>query len=158
MDFEKKEKLFEEILEYIKELDIVSSMDLQRKFKIGYALSNEFIDLLDQKGFVEKINNGNSNSRKVIKNFNNKKTGSYIYSATKIKEDFGFNQGTFYNRLDEANIRNKGTKEYNPEYAQKDITTGKIMFNQKAYDILSKYKDNCKNDVKSDVNVVNRCK
>jgi len=78
----------------------------------------------------------------------------YMYSATFLKEDLDFNQGTFYNRLEETGIRNSETKEYNSEYAIKNHATGKIMFNQKAYELLIPYKISSKdnvNDVNSDV-------
>lgn len=146
-----KESLINEVIEYIKDQDTITVFMLQRRFKIGYSSGSEILDVLEKRGYL--INDDLTGIRKVKKDsFNNE---NYIYSSTTIKDSFGFNQGTFYNRLDETGIRFKETKDYNIKYAKKDLETGKIMFNQKAYDLLSKYKDISKNGVNNAVNDVN---
>lgn len=142
--------LINEIIEYIKDYEIITVSMLQRNFKIGYSLGNEVLEDLEKRGYL--VSDDKTGIRKVVKGTVDSEP--YIYSATTIKDCCGFNQGTFYNRLDETGIRDKGTKDYNIEYAKKDLTTGKIMFNQKAYDLLSKYKDNSKSDVNMGVSFV----
>lgn len=131
--------LIDDVIKYIINEDTVSPSMLQKRFKIGFSRANDILTILEDKKLVSSYDG--KIPRKVLKK------DLYIYSASKIKEEFSFNQGTFYNRLDETGIRNKLSKEYNIEYAKKDELTGKIMFNQKAFDLLSKYKDSSKNDV-----------
>ncbi len=145
-----KDSLVNEVIEYMKGKDDLTVSMLQRKFKIGYSLGSEILDILEKRGYL--ITDEKTGIRKVFNN--NVNEGNYIYSATDIKDSFGFNQGTFYNRLYETGIRLEN-KDYNINYAKKDLDTGKIMFNQKAYDLLSKYKDTCKNDVNVVNNIVN---
>jgi len=62
---EEDDGLYQEVLEYIKEIDEVSISLLQRKFRIGYNRSARIIDSLEAKGLIMPSEGGKT--RKVIR-------------------------------------------------------------------------------------------
>ncbi len=62
---EDRDEIYENVLEYLEEVDEVSISLLQRKFRIGYNRSARIIDMLETEGLISS--SGNSKTRSVIR-------------------------------------------------------------------------------------------
>lgn len=60
-----KDEIYQEVLDYLQEIDEVSISLLQRKFKIGYNRSARIIDMLEAEGWIAP--SGNGKTRTVIR-------------------------------------------------------------------------------------------
>ena len=47
-----KDSLVNEVIEYMKGKDDLTVSMLQRKFKIGYSLGSEILDILEKRGYL----------------------------------------------------------------------------------------------------------
>ena len=65
---EDSDQLFEDIVCYVKKVDLISISLLQRKFRIGYNRSARIIDMLEQHGHILPADGGKM--RKVVKQLN----------------------------------------------------------------------------------------
>ncbi|MBV8661057.1 MAG: DNA translocase FtsK [Candidatus Dependentiae bacterium] len=63
--FDGDDELYQEILEFIQELDEVSISMLQRRFRIGYNRSARIISILESKGLIMTVDGGKT--RRVVK-------------------------------------------------------------------------------------------
>ncbi len=63
--FDGDDELYQEILEFIQDLDEVSISMLQRRFRIGYNRSARIISILESKGLIMTVEGGKT--RRVIK-------------------------------------------------------------------------------------------
>jgi DNA segregation ATPase FtsK/SpoIIIE, S-DNA-T family len=63
--FDGDDELYQEIVQFIQELDEVSISMLQRRFRIGYNRSARFISILESKGLIMTVDGGKT--RRVVK-------------------------------------------------------------------------------------------
>ncbi len=59
---EDRDEIYEDVLEYLEEVDEVSISLLQRKFRIGYNRSARIIDMLEAEGLISSSGNGKTRS------------------------------------------------------------------------------------------------
>ena len=63
--FDGDDELYQEIVQFIQELDEISISMLQRRFRIGYNRSARFISILESKGLIMTVDGGKT--RRVVK-------------------------------------------------------------------------------------------
>jgi S-DNA-T family DNA segregation ATPase FtsK/SpoIIIE len=59
---EDRDDIYEDVLEYLEEIDEISISLLQRKFRIGYNRSARIIDMLEAEGLISSSGNGKTRS------------------------------------------------------------------------------------------------
>lgn len=57
-----RDEIYEDVLEYLEEIDEISISLLQRKFRIGYNRSARIIDMLEAEGLISSSGNGKTRS------------------------------------------------------------------------------------------------